>query len=119
MLGYITSILFSWIERESMKLVYTLQDIATISHLKNALDHSGIRCIIKNEFLRGAVGEVPPIECWPELWVIDDALHAEADKIIKELIVFTPIGKAWVCSQCGEEIEGQFTACWQCTTTTV
>ncbi len=25
-------------------------------------------------------------------------------------------GKDWTCSGCGEEIEGQFTECWQCGT---
>jgi hypothetical protein len=100
-----------------MKLVYTSQDSAMMNHLKNLLEHCGIDCLVKNEFLRGALGEIPPIQCWPELWVMDDASQGEARKVVMKTLYFTPVGKPWTCTECGEVIGGQFTDCWKCAAT--
>ena len=67
-----------------MKKLYTTQNPLTISHLKNILESGGIQCVVKNLYLSAAVGELPPIECWPELWVIDDARYAEAREVVEK-----------------------------------
>jgi hypothetical protein len=43
-----------------------------IWHLKNVLASFGIRLLDRNFDLSSGAGELPPIECWPELWVVDD-----------------------------------------------
>jgi hypothetical protein len=86
-----------------------------IGHLKNILEIYGIDCVVRNIYLAGAVGELPPIECWPELWVVDDADYPRAGEILEK--VLAPLGsvkKPWQCSKCGEEVEGQFSECWNC-----
>jgi hypothetical protein len=55
-----------------MKRVYSAKDPLMIGHLKNVLTAAGIRCVTKKLDLISAAGELPPIECWPELWVVDD-----------------------------------------------
>jgi hypothetical protein len=49
-----------------MKTVYSASNIALVSIFQNILEGYGIRCWIKNEFLSAGIGEIPPIECWPE-----------------------------------------------------
>ncbi len=95
-----------------MKVVYSAQNIALVSIMQNILEGSGIKCWLKNEFLSAGIGEIPPIESWPQVCVEDDA-YPEAKRIIDETLSakeMTP----WKCDSCGEEIEGQFTECWNC-----
>ena len=98
-----------------MKKVYTTKDPLMIGHLKNVLATFDIKSITKNYELSSAAGELPPIECWPELWVVDDHRHAEAEAILrKTLAPLKSVKKSWQCAGCDEEIEGQFSECWKC-----
>ncbi len=98
-----------------MKKVYSAKDPLMIGHLKNVLETFGIESVTKNLYLSSAAGELPPIECWPELWVVDDARYAEAQAVLKKTLApLKPVRKPWRCVKCGEEIEGQFSECWKC-----
>jgi hypothetical protein len=98
-----------------MKKLYTAQNPLTISHLKNILESGGIRCVVKNLYLASAVGELPPIECWPELWVVDDAQLAEAKEVLERTLApLRPVAEPWTCRKCATEVEGHFSECWSC-----
>ena len=98
-----------------MKRLYTAQDPLTISHLKNILETGGVECVVKNIDLAVAMGEIPPIECWPELWVVEDERYEEAQAVIKQsLAPVRGVEKSWRCRNCGEMIDGQFSECWNC-----
>ena len=98
-----------------MKKLYSAQNPLMVSHLKNILESGGIECVVKNTYLSSAVGELPPIECWPELWVIDDARYAEAQAVLgRALAPLRPVSKPWRCRKCDREVEGQFSECWNC-----
>lgn len=99
----------------TMKKLYTTQDPLMIGHLKNLLESQGIDCVLKNTYVAGAVGELPPIECWPELWVVEDDRYEEAQELLKDtLSPVVAVKKPWRCTSCGETIEGQFSECWKC-----
>jgi len=95
-----------------MKTVYSASNLSLVSIIQNILDQHGIKCWIKNEFLSAGIGDLPPIECWPQLCVEDDDFIA-AKRIVEAALIETT-GSAWTCNSCGEEIEGQFTECWKC-----
>lgn len=95
-----------------MKTVYSASNISFVSIFRNILEGHGIRCWIKNEFLTAGMGDIPPIECWPQLCVDDDDV-AEAKRIVDEALS-EKIMTAWKCDSCSENIEGQFTECWKC-----
>ncbi len=98
-----------------MKKIYTTKDPLMVGHLKNVLATFDIQCVTKNYELSSAAGELPPIECWPELWVLDDSRRAEAEAILKKTLApLKSVKKSWQCVGCGEEIEGQFSECWKC-----
>lgn len=98
-----------------MRKVHTAESLFEVAHLRNVLEGAGIRCFVRNEGLAGAIGEIPFIECWPELWVVrnGDALRARGllDATRREEL---PRGPDWRCERCGELVEGQFDSCWRC-----
>ena len=87
-----------------------------VGHLRNVLEAHGIECLLKNEFTSGAIGELPPFECWPELWVMDDSRFEEASAIVSAASLENLVEPTtrWTCTNCKEELEGQFTDCWNC-----
>ena len=102
-----------------MKRVYSAEHGLMTEHIKDILQEEGIDCMIKNLNLAGALGELPPIECWPEVWILEDEDYDRASSIVEDLIKDSDeYRSSWVC-QCGEKIEGQFTACWSCGTARV
>jgi hypothetical protein len=96
-----------------MKTVYSAANIALVSIFQNILEEQGIKCWVKNEFLLAGIDEIPPIECWPQLCV-ENSDFLEAKRIVDEALSAKDMAKARKCGSCGEEIEGQFTECWNC-----
>ena len=99
-----------------MKRVYSSPSLIEIAHLKNVLEHAGIECVMKNLALAGALGDLPFIDCAPELWVVDDSDAARAAALLAAERQPAPSGPAWRCAHCGEENESHFAACWSCAT---
>jgi len=100
-----------------VKRVASHESLAYLGHLRNVLEQSGIACLIRNEQLSGALGEIPFLECLPELWVVRDDQLGAAESLLEELrnadAAATP-APVWRCASCGELNEGQFAACWHC-----
>jgi hypothetical protein len=96
-----------------MKTVYSAANISLVSIFQNMLKERGIKCWIKNEALLTGIGEIPPIETWPQLCVEDDD-YLEAKRIVDEALATKDISSPWKCDSCGEIIEGQFGQCWNC-----
>lgn len=96
-----------------MKRVCSSEFLHEIGHLKNLLEQAGIACIVRNEQLSGGLGEIPFLECMPELWVLDDADLPRAQRLID---VERQVSSAapWRCGDCGSTNEGQFAICWRC-----
>jgi hypothetical protein len=94
-----------------MKRIYSAPSIAMVGHLKNVLEIYGIETELRNEY---PGGQLPPIECWPELWVDDDR-EMEASKVVTEALAEQERqADPWTCAHCGEEVEGSFAECWNC-----
>ncbi len=98
-----------------MKRVFSSESLADAGHVKAVLEQQGIGCFIRNEQLSGALGEVPFLECMPEVWVYDDDDEARARNVVRDVTSPSPAeAPAWRCAACGERNEGHFAACWQC-----
>jgi hypothetical protein len=52
------------------------------------------------------------------VWVIDDSEFAHADDLLRQFLQGDGARKyaheRWCCTHCNEDLEGQFTACWNC-----
>ncbi len=100
-----------------MKKVTTADSIITINHYKNLLTSEGITAFVKNEHLGSIIGEMPFQDVWPELWVKNDLDFDRAQQLIDAATIIGESPSAgWTCRNCGEENEGQFSACWSCET---
>ena len=93
---------------------FTLADRAQAGLLKELLQREGVNCIIRNEQLFAALGEIPFLECSPELWVVDDEVWPRAKALLDGWLSHDDDLGEWVCPSCGEQLEGQFGACWKC-----
>jgi hypothetical protein len=99
---------------DDMRKVHTAESAIEIAHLRNILESEGIACIVRNDRLSGVVGEIPFVECWPELWVREPGQELRARGLIDVALNSQPCGDAWTCGRCGERIEAQFSECWNC-----
>lgn len=97
-----------------MRKVHTAESVIEVAHLRNVLVSAGIRCVVRNDCLGGAIGEIPFVECWPELWVIRPGDSLKARGLIENTLRARDSGVAWHCAICGECIEPQFAECWRC-----
>jgi hypothetical protein len=82
------------------------------AHFANLLRAAGIRCEVRNTALSGAIGDIPFLECAPQLWV-DHALDATRAAEILANAQRAADGPHWRCA-CGEWLEPQFGSCWSC-----
>ena len=96
-----------------MKKLTSAESLITINHYKNLLAAEGIEAEIRNQFLGSILGEMPFVEIWPEIWVVNDLDFDRATQLITSVEEESP-SAPWRCRQCGEENEGQFAACWNC-----
>lgn len=100
-----------------MKKLYTfdLAERALAGLFRDLLQREGVKCLLRNEQLFAALGEIPFTECFPELWVVDDELYPRAKSLLRQWMETTSENlPTWSCSGCGEQLEGQFNACWKC-----
>ena len=73
---------------------------------------------MKNEYIQGASGEVPPHETLPEIWLLDNTQEEQALKLVNELEDDLRTGDAdWTCQSCNETNESPFMICWNCQAT--
>jgi hypothetical protein len=96
-----------------VKRLYGSDDRMLVGHLREVLEAQGIACVVRNEFLGGGAGELPPNECWPELWVVEDADWTRARALVDAQLL-PAATEPWTCPACGETVEGQFAQCWNC-----
>ena len=95
-----------------MKLIYTHENKIIVENAKAFLEQVDIQCVLRNEFASGGMGELSPIETWPELWV-DDDVYVKAKKRI-DILLDKNDGPTWQCLKCDEVNEASFELCWKC-----
>lgn len=96
-----------------MKKLTSAESLITISHYRNLLAAEGIRAEIRNQHLGSILGEMPFAETWPEVWVVNDLDFDRATQLISSVESESP-GQTWCCGKCGEENDGNFGSCWNC-----
>jgi hypothetical protein len=93
--------------------IHTSPEQFRIGYITSMLEQAGIKFVVRNQFLSGALGELPPNECWPEIWITDDEYLDAAMEIVTQASAEVINTGPWQCL-CGEENEGQFGSCWKC-----
>jgi hypothetical protein len=96
-----------------VKLVYTHPSLIVVAQARNALERLGIPCVLQNEYAAGAIGELAPIDSWPELWVTR-ARDAERAALAIERAHEESDEGDWRCRGCGSDNPPAFEFCWHC-----
>lgn len=99
-----------------MKPLYAARH-ATEAHLiRGHLESHGVSAVVRGEYLAGGIGELPADLC--KVWVVNDHELSVADALLRQFLhgdaARLHAHECWRCAQCGEQLEGQFTACWNC-----
>lgn len=100
-----------------MKLIYTHENQFLVRNVQNILNEAGIDSVLKNQFSSGGVGELSPIDSWPELWLTKEEDFELAKTMIAEVYNDHSL-KEWQCEHCGEINGGAFEVCWNCSSDT-
>ena len=95
-----------------MKRVFRAASLIQVAHARNVLLTAGIQSELRNQYLAGALGDLPMLETWPQLYVEDDDEQAALRALTRAATA--PTGVSWTCEHCGEVLEPQFTSCWRC-----
>ncbi|MBC7708808.1 MAG: DUF2007 domain-containing protein [Rhizobacter sp.] len=77
----------------------------------DALNREGIATSLQRTFLTGGIGDLPPDQCLPEVWIIDSTQEERARALFHNLQNIPQ--RRWHCG-CGELVEGGFEQCWSC-----
>lgn len=96
-----------------MKLVYTHPSSIVVAQARNTLERAGIESTLRNEYASGALGELAPIDTWPELWVIRDR-DVERARIALENAHAAVEEADWHCGTCEANSPDTFDFCWRC-----
>jgi hypothetical protein len=97
-------------------MIFIARNPTEAHHAKGLLEAEGIFAEIRGEALFSAQGEIPIADSRPTLWVLQSDAERGRD-VLKDY--HSPraeevAGQPWVCWNCGEVLEGQFTNCWSC-----
>jgi hypothetical protein len=95
-----------------VKRVFRAASLIQVAHARNVLLTAGIQSELRNQYLAGAMGDLPMLETWPQLFV-DDSDEQVALRALARAAT-APGGAPWTCHDCGEVLEPQFTSCWRC-----
>lgn len=107
-----------------MQHIYTARDEMDANFVQGLLRQEGIESVVQGQSLGGVWGTMPvSAESLPSVWV-DDGDVARAAPLIEayrrtdQANADEPASAAarqtWVCANCGERVEEQFTQCWKC-----
>ncbi len=97
-----------------MKRVAVAETLAELGHYRDVLEQHGIACVLRNQHLSGALGELAVPWTRPELCVMRDEDEARAEQLIAELRAPADAAAPWRCRPCGTDNDGEFAACWKC-----
>ncbi len=101
-----------------MTKVFEHPDFTLVGNYQSILESEGIHTELRNSMMSSIMGEVPFVECFPELWVKEDGQCEQAAGILRELRRDAGANTfpEWTCAKCGTTVEGIFTQCWKCGT---
>jgi hypothetical protein len=100
-----------------MKQIYSARDELDAAMVKNALADAGIDAVVQAGPLSAVLGEIPVTEgTLPSVWVRDEDVDRATEALANFQHPQNSPGPPWKCPKCGETIEPQFTACWNCGT---
>ena len=95
----------------SMLRLTQAPNLAIATLWADALVQEGIAANVQRQYLGGVMGELPPDQCLPEVWIHHATQEVRARQLLQDLQHIPQ--HRWICI-CGELVEGGFEQCWNC-----
>jgi hypothetical protein len=112
-------------QEQTMQRVYSSPSPAEAHLVQGYLEQAGLKAIVQGGELGGLLGLTATTETYASVWVPDEEL-AQAEELVEAFLSDDQgenepeaEGAFWRCASCGEELEPQFTDCWNCGATRV
>ncbi len=95
-----------------MKRLVQAPNVAIATLWVDLLAQGGVQATVQRVFAGSIAGEIPPDQALPEVWVLEDDELARATALLHELRHLPHVH--WLCTACGESVDGPFEQCWNC-----
>ncbi len=95
-----------------MKRLMQAPNLAIATLWADMLSSAGMAASVQRAYAGSIAGEIPPDQALPEIWLHDYTQHARATAWMEELRHLPH--HHWLCSNCGESVDGPFEQCWNC-----
>jgi hypothetical protein len=96
-----------------MKRLLQAPNLALATLWADMLSGAGIAASVQRAYASGIAGEIPPDQSLPEVWVQDDAQHAQAPGAARRLAAPARTAR-WACAGLPRMVDGPFEQCWNC-----
>lgn len=104
-----------------MQCVYSSPSAAEAHLVQGYLEQAGVQASVQGGELGGLLGAVPTPETYTSVWVAPEDVE-RAEGLIEEFLSSQEAAAdatRWRCPTCGEELEPQFSDCWNCGTSRI
>jgi hypothetical protein len=95
-----------------MRRLITAPNLAIATLWADMLTQGGFDASVQRAYASSIAGEIPPDQCLPEVWVMDDTQYAAARALLDQLR--RGQHRHWICPACHEHVDGPFEQCWNC-----
>jgi hypothetical protein len=95
-----------------MKRLTSAPNLALATLWADMLSNAGIAATVQRMYASSIVGELPPDQALPEVWITEDFELERARTLLHTLR--HPPHRHWACPGCHEVIDGPFEHCWNC-----
>ena len=105
-----------------LKKVYVARGPGDAQVLRSLLESVGVSSVVRgDDFVPFQGGDLMRLESRSSVWVLDDDTYARALEVVDEytrrIEEDAPAAvDRWRCPRCREDVEAQFTECWNCGT---
>lgn len=96
----------------AMKRLVQAPNLALATLWADMLDGVGVAASVQRAHVCALVGQIPPDQCLPEVWVHEPEQFAQAQALLHEWQHLPH--RHWACRGCGELVDGPFEQCWNC-----
>ena len=98
----------------TLKKIYSAASLPDAHLIRNLLGEAGIEAHVLNENAQGGVGQLPVMEAYPQIWIVDEREMSRAREIIQAFEHMPSIRSTVRCQQCAEDNPSNFQVCWNC-----
>ena len=94
--------------------IYSAADLFDAQFVCDALTDAGMDARVSGGYLTGAAGELP-VDSLVSVWLTEPMHEGRARKVIDDIEASrkSPVVEVR-CPSCGEQVESNFSHCWQC-----